>query len=216
MTNRQKQAIATKQKIFDVTMRLGMKRGFNNLRITDICSEANVSVGTFYNYFRSIDAVFQEQYKDYDAYMEKGLAEIPLSGSCGERVMQLFSVNLKYVIMHGTDLIERQYKGMFEQTASENEFFYAESRVTSSCLTGILEQGLTNGELQTDIPACSLARAILIFYRGITIDWALHNGAYDLRKYTLNQIAIYLNQFLTEKIPYSGESPSAGDQKAIV
>ena len=46
MTNRQKQAIRTKNKIFDTTVSLISENGFDNVNIEDICKTAEVSVGT--------------------------------------------------------------------------------------------------------------------------------------------------------------------------
>ena len=48
----------TKSRIFEAAMELGAKIGYESLNINEICNAAGVSVGTFYHYFSSIDAVF--------------------------------------------------------------------------------------------------------------------------------------------------------------
>lgn len=45
LTNRQKQAISTRQKIFDTTVKLLKELTFDKITIRKICKEADVSVG---------------------------------------------------------------------------------------------------------------------------------------------------------------------------
>lgn len=57
MTNRQMQAIATKQKILDVAERLISERDFELVSVDDIVNECGVAKGTFYHYFKSKDDI---------------------------------------------------------------------------------------------------------------------------------------------------------------
>lgn len=197
LTNRQKQAIATKNKIFEVTMRLGMSGGFENLTIGDICREASISVGSFYHYFRSIDAVIQEQYNAYDQYIVDMLEADPLHGSAEERMWQLFSLKYDYVAIRGAQFIVRQYRGQFAQIDTSNSVFFDETRVTHKTLVEILTAGVAKGEFSLDVSPSYLANALLVFSRGITLDWALRNGNYDLKTVALGYLNIVMKQYVT-------------------
>ena len=197
MTSRQKQALATKNKIFEVTMRLGMTSGFENLTISDICREASISVGSFYHYFRSIDAVIQEQYSAYDQYIIDMLEVSPLHGSATDRIWQLFSLKYNYVAIRGPQFIVRQYRGQFTQLDSSNSVFFNENRVMHKTLTDILAAGAEQGEFSLDVTPAYLANVLLVFSRGITLDWALRNGGYDLQVVALDYLNIVLKQYIT-------------------
>jgi len=55
VTNRRRR---TRQSIFDATLKLlGHEHG-RNVRIEEICVEAKISRGTFYNYFPSVEDLF--------------------------------------------------------------------------------------------------------------------------------------------------------------
>lgn len=53
LTKRQLQAKASREKIFKTAQLLFSEKGYNNVSVADICKEAGVSVGLFYNYFKS-------------------------------------------------------------------------------------------------------------------------------------------------------------------
>ncbi len=56
----QKRSIEKKTKIIGAGIELFSKKGFHNTSSTDIANEANVSIGTFYAYFKDKKEVFQE------------------------------------------------------------------------------------------------------------------------------------------------------------
>ena len=59
MSDRQKQANRSKQKIAKAALSLFQKKGYHNVTIEDICKKADVSVGGFYHHFSSKGAVFE-------------------------------------------------------------------------------------------------------------------------------------------------------------
>lgn len=199
LTNRQKQAIATKNKIFDTTMRLGMDKGFEKLTVNEICREASISVGTFYHHFISIDAVIQEQYSTYDQFIAVQLSNAPLHGSAKDRLWQLFSLKYDYVSIRGAQFIVRQFRGQFAQIENSNQVFYNEDRITHRTVIEILNYGIEQGEFCKNSDIQMLANALLIFSRGITLDWALRNGQYDLKLKALSYLDIMINQYIIQK-----------------
>ena len=51
LTNRQKQAIATKERIQQAALELFSEKSFSAVTMENICQRAGVSKGLFYNYF---------------------------------------------------------------------------------------------------------------------------------------------------------------------
>lgn len=210
LTNRQKQALVTRNRIFEATMRLGMDSGFEKLTINDVCKEASVSVGTFYHYFRSIDAVIQEQYSAYDQYIAETLADSPLYGSSEERLWQLFSLKYNYVSVRGAQFIVRQYRGQFAQIETSNSVFYDENRIMHKTVVEILRAGVAAGEFSMDISPSFLANILLVFSRGITLDWALKAGNYDLKQTALSYLQVVMNQYIVRKQASPSPLPDSG------
>jgi len=55
----------TKQTIMDVALNLFYKQGFNNTSVEKIVTDAHVSKGAFYHYFKTKDAVFEAIVKNF-------------------------------------------------------------------------------------------------------------------------------------------------------
>ena len=55
LTKRQINAAKTKERLHDTALELMDKYGLENITIQDICNAAGVSVGTFYNYYKTKD-----------------------------------------------------------------------------------------------------------------------------------------------------------------
>ena len=200
LTNRQKQAIATKQKLYDTVMRLGEKKNFADIRVVDICNEAHVSVGTFYHYYPSVSAVFQEQYQNYDKYIVEAINND--SKNCTteyDSILRLFELKYEYVSENGVQLIVRQYSGHFAQIESANSVFYSKERITYKTLIGLLISGREKGDFRLEDSPEFIADALLIYSRGITIDWALQNGSYDLIETGLRYIRFMLDKLVKSK-----------------
>ena len=65
-------------------------------------------------------------------------------------------------------------------------------------LLNILQSGIANGELKAQLPAEFIANSLLIFSRGLTIDWALKNGSYDLKTVAFQHLDMVLRQFVAD------------------
>ncbi len=197
MTNRQLQALETKQRIFDATMKLGEKYGFEKLNISDICEEAKISIGSFYNYFRSIAAVIQEDYHKFDEYVEAYLREFPPHGSAIDCILYMLSMKYEFVMTRGVHPGILQFKGMFEQIDTQNEAFLEADRIFPKTITKFIRQGINDGELCLDMKPEELSRTILILSRGYMLDWVIQNGTYNLEKTAIGGLKLFLYQFRT-------------------
>ena len=175
MTKRQKQAILTKNKIFDVTISLISERGYENINIEDICKTAEVSVGTFYNYYNSKNEVFYEIYSRADHYFEETVKGRLKKGSTPEGIIEYFHYYALYCAKTGVKIMTLMMN-------ANNANFIKEDRYMQVLLTDILEKGLQEGTLKSNKTAADLCNYYFMIARGILFDWCLHDGAYDLCK----------------------------------
>ena len=65
-TMRQKQAQASKEKLQQIVFRLSQEKTLDEIRIKDICDEAEMSMGNFYLYFPSKESALIYSYKTKD------------------------------------------------------------------------------------------------------------------------------------------------------
>ena len=64
LTKRQIQANDTRNRVYKTALELMETKGLNNTSIEEISMKAGVSVGTFYNYFKSKDDILVDIYRN--------------------------------------------------------------------------------------------------------------------------------------------------------
>ena len=65
-------------------------------------------------------------------------------------------------------------------------------------LLNILQNAIASGELKAQFPVDFIANSLLIFSRGLTIDWALKNGSYDLKTVAFQHLDMMLSQLVAD------------------
>ena len=142
----------TRTKIFEATFKLiGHERGLS-VRIEEICAAAEVSRGTFYNYFSSLDELFQvlavELSHDFNQSVLATLAKIESSAERTNAAIQHYLKRAKRDPAWGWAMVHLSAAG---------PFFGAESY--AACHRTV-EQGIKSGEF--DVPHAQEGRDLLL------------------------------------------------------
>ncbi|MBJ2144070.1 TetR/AcrR family transcriptional regulator [Delftia acidovorans] len=129
-----------------VALRLFVERGFFNTSIQDLCAEAGVSIGFFYNHFADKEGIARELYRHLLARMNVLLDDIEErhAGSaqrCREVLRMLFG------------LAEAEPEAMgFVVNARHREFLPDEQAICSASafvrMRGFVFAGMTDGEIR--------------------------------------------------------------------
>ncbi len=174
-TKRALQAEETRKKIFNSTMDLIEKKGFENITIQDIIEFTGVSVGTFYHYYKTKEDVFFELYRKADEYFEEVVTPLLYTEeiSSGERVLLFFRNYAEYNMKNGIEYVTQLYN-------TKNKFFISRDRYMLDLLNQIVIEGQNSGEFRSDIDSEDIIDDLFIVSRGIIFDWCLHNGSYEL------------------------------------
>lgn len=185
MTKRKVQAEKTRNKIYDVSIRLMKKSGFDNVTIEDISKKAGVSVGAFYHYFASKNDIFNEIYNQGDYYFEKTVAPNLKDGSSNEKIIRFFKYYAEFNLKNGLDFTKQLYN-------SQNKLFIKKNRYIQILLQNIIAEGQVKNEISNKMSPEEITDFLFISVRGIIYDWCLHEGDYDLEEAILK----YLDQLL--------------------
>lgn len=194
LTNRQKQAIATKSKITETSITLFKERGFEAVKIQDICQAADISVGAFYHHFKSkshiistafiqIDSLIQEflEAKTFPSYLDK-LRALLIEGS--ELVEEL-----------GWSFVGEAYKNLisYDEKYTFIDYQYVNFEIRN-CITMALE----HNELKRNVDPVLLTQTIMRISRGAIFDWCLHKGEYLLKEQILYDNNLILSIYTSE------------------
>ncbi|WP_194191852.1 TetR/AcrR family transcriptional regulator [Clostridium chrysemydis] len=188
LNSRQIKAIETKKKIYDTAIELMETIGFENITINKICKGANVAVGTFYYYYKSLDFIIVESYKELDYYFEKLEKEGYFEGNYKEKIFKIVSEQISYPIRKGIKITTQFYKS---QLTSENEYFTSSERKSPMLLRIAIEEGQDLGKITKDISSSTIRNDISNIIRGTIYSWCLRNGDFDPIKEGLGTLERY-------------------------
>ena len=180
LTNRKKQAISTKKRILDTSMKLMKEYGYDAMTIKQICDEAGVSTGAFYHHLGSKDGIIIEGYSECDRYFEKYVINNLKSDNIIDRIIEYIGYQMKYAVEIGIDTITQIYKA---QLTNANEFFLSDKRALSSNLLILIKEAQNENLLRDDFTAEEIRDELLLISRGTIYNWSQKNGSFDLIGY---------------------------------
>lgn len=173
-TSRQKQAEATRKRVFLCAQELFTERAYENVTIRHICREAGVAIGTFYHYFPNKESILNEGYRQFDQELEAMWRRyVPASHVDAIHFLirgQLDAITRKGVI-GAAQFFKHQLSNEVKYILDKDRFFYRTllEQVEAECAAGRLVGA--PGEIADEILRGS---------RGMIYDWCLHEGSYDI------------------------------------
>lgn len=176
ITNRQIQAQNTRNQVYKTAVELMSEKGFENITIAEICEEAGVSVGTYYNYFKSKNDILDEVFKLADDYFYNVVANHLKEGNSEDKIIRFYQYYVNYNVDRGFDFIKHLFN-------VNNKIFIVKGRYMQTVLQNIIEEGQEKGEVCTEMTSEKIVEYLFIAVRGIIYDWCLHDGEYDLSEF---------------------------------
>ena len=180
LTDRKKRAMATARKINRTALRLFSRDGFDRVTVDEICESAGVSKGAFYVYFKSkeqvIVDVFSKTDETYDAYVASELASI---SNPVEKLWLLGKKALSYTGDMGVEVMQVTYRARLTFN-KKGTTYRSENRSLYKIVVSLVEEAQAGGYLRSDLSSEEIAQMILRCVSGITHDWCLVNGGFDL------------------------------------
>jgi TetR/AcrR family fatty acid metabolism transcriptional regulator len=174
LTSRAKQAVETKNRIYECGVNLIGKYGFDQITVEQIASEAGVSVGTYYYYFESKFELFKEMFKRADEYFLNKIADNLESNIAPEQIVEFFEKYADFTYENGIEIVKKIY-------TSDNKMFITENRPMQTILQSIIEKGQSSGEIPKSMSSIELTNMLFLVGRGVIFDWCLRDGTINLK-----------------------------------
>lgn len=175
LTSRQKQAIETKLRISEAAMKLLKNTSYDLIKITDICKEANISVGTFYHYFKSKDMMIKSSYHSIDSLIIEDYDKKSFD-SYIDAIIGLNNSEATIVSSLGYNFTSNSY---IQILMDESQYTISPNRFVHLKLIELLKLSLNKNEIiDTDI--YELSEYINRTARGNIFDWCLKRGTTNL------------------------------------
>ena len=183
----------SKEKIIDTTVSIIRKKGADAVTVRNVCTEAELSIGTFYHYFRDKDDLLMHFIKEtsFDSFELK----TPLSDIAG-RITELYMYLISKYIDLGLDFMKSFYSTGNRSLSAymgEVDGSFAPGTVMSRSeieVKAAKEQGFLNEN--TDIH--ELCMDICTIVKGCVFEWCLTDGNMDIHKTLERIISAYLQK----------------------
>ena len=181
-----------RRQIIASTIKLLRKTGFEKVSVRAICQNADISIGTFYHYFRDKDDLLRAMLGGIDEYL---LNEIQPRLASDSQLENLRTFALSFA--DSTVSTGSVYGSIISSTnvplpASPED----RAREQYSIPRGILREGQRTGEFRADLDADFVTDSLILFLRGCAMDWARRSFSYDLRV-SINRTFDTFSSFLT-------------------
>lgn len=189
LTSRDKQAIATKNKIYKVGIKLIQKHGIDGVGVSQIAKAAGVSVGTFYHYYKSKLDLFMDLYRQGDEYYENELAPKLTDLPFENKILMFFREYASMAEGNGVKLTQKMY-------VPENALFISRDKGMHRVLHNIISEAQSIGCCTNAMSPEEISTEMFIIARGVVFDWALHEGQYNMQEKMDRMLLIYLKSLI--------------------
>ncbi|OKP94354.1 TetR family transcriptional regulator [Paenibacillus sp. P46E] len=151
------------------------QHSLEDITIAEICRGANVSVGSFYNYFSTKSDILVEMYEQADGFFDQKFRGLEPSASIQNDIVDYFKIYAEYNLNVGIETIKQLY-------TCNNKLFIAKGRYMQNVLQALLEKGQAHRQLIDSMSAEEMTEYLFIAARGVIYNWCLHEGGYDLER----------------------------------
>lgn len=191
MTNRQIKALDTKDKIYNSAMNKFTEKGLERTTIQEICRDAEVSIGSFYNHFNSKEDIIYEIFKRADLNFEQFKERNVDKKGIRELILEYMDYYVSFVQTN-----DIQFTKFFYNTS--NHYFVQEKRPMQEVLKSILrEYDLELNRYYVE-DTDMLVDRLFITSRGVVFHWCLKEGTFDLNEMNRKHIEMVLSAVIID------------------
>lgn len=173
---RRKQAMQTEQAILGAALSLMRERDFDAVSVRDICREAGITTGAFYHHFRSKDDLLRLGFSPLDRHLESELSG-HLSDPPLTRLELIVDSYAGFMEGEIGRLSARYYQYRLSTRSRE---VLSSSRYAYQAILSCLEDAKNLGMLSEEHTPAEVTDFCMRHFRGIVIDWILHDYEYPL------------------------------------
>lgn len=193
-TKRDLQALDTKKRIYLSGVKLISDKGFLNVTIDDITSEAGVSKGSFYSYFESKEELIEYTYISGDrAYIKiaQSVSDYPFE----KQLIEFFKRSYGYFELGGLELLKATVSIIY------NSFDYDPfnpDRTLCKYLDSLLEKGVREGKIDKKANLKDYRNLIVSTLVGTEIQWCHYPSSSTLVDMVVKNLTLLMDGLLKE------------------
>lgn len=178
-TKRKIQGKQTRQKLFDTSLELFSKHGYDKVTIDDICKKIGMSKGAFYTHFKSKDQILVENFMSVFNYYEEISVDLAKLKSSFLKLDAFNTYAMKRIKKIGLLTVKRAYH-IEMLPGKKKSFLISTGSSLYKIMRSIIVEGQKNKEIRSDLSPDAIVNFMVQLGRGMIFEWCLTNGGFDL------------------------------------
>ena len=175
-SKKKQQAIRTKEKIYNSAISLIKEENYDDVKISDICKLAKVSVGSFYHHFDTKDDIIKRIIDEIDIAARENFIDEP-NEPLFNSIKRLLLVESKIIESYGLKIVTQI---AINQLKYGYEYFFNKKWFLEEKLVELLQNHLGSNDIIGNYSTQDISDIVLRTYRGIVIEWCIKRGSLSL------------------------------------
>lgn len=162
--------------LFEKAMELFRKHGYDNVTISQICRESNVTRNAFYYYFNSKEALFSSYFDNIPDFTQSMLSKILSLPNDWEKLWFIFEEHLRLAEREGLSICRAFLRVNMDGNGDLLAQYYISDTVTLPLVINCQKSGFIRNMTE----ATQLIYLATRLVAGILLTWCCKNGDFDL------------------------------------
>lgn len=185
MNSRELQKQETKLRITEAVRKLSCIYGMENLKVRAICKEADISIGTFYNYYDSIESILVERIVESDRMMKKNIQGLLTN----DDEIANIETYIRQQITDFRKVPSSLLKGIFHIFIYRPNFDILEvNRSAFDLMYGMISRGQEKGQIRKTMETSAMTKMILKLIIGNCFVNCMHSENYDFSDTLVDEV----------------------------
>ena len=164
-----------KQNIIETTVQMIKEKGFDNVKIVDICKATGITRTTFYYHFQSKEDIIEAYFMGRIADQENVFSELFQLENDLERYCAITEKLISMFLLDGPEFGKQIMRSIMTDPQILNTFL-----IKDEWCIPLLTNCQKNGLIRTDISPEELDQIIINLTLGLSFQWCASDGAFDL------------------------------------
>ncbi|WKY47919.1 TetR/AcrR family transcriptional regulator [Eubacteriaceae bacterium ES3] len=177
-TGQELENLTTKEKIFEIGIRLFKEHGYKQVSIIDICQACGITKTTFYHHLNSKQEILLSYYDHVIGNLTPLLLELLNTTNSWDQIVLLFDNLITSMEELGPDLNGQ----ILSFNLAKNLGTFEIRKELEDVAVKIIKTGQENGELRNTADPLKLFEAAAYMFTGYEFTWCINNGDFPWKQ----------------------------------
>lgn len=185
----------TKDKLFEASLKLFEKSGFDNVTVDDITKEAGVSKGTFYFHFKTKESIIVDFIRGADDSYNDWYENIDPDMNSEKKLTEMVMLALEIIQSRDSEIESALYASQIRKGSEREPLLSDWNRPVYKITEKIIKEAQEKELFRSDISARELTDIFTRMLRSMIFNWCLKAGSYNLTEDARRYLSILLPSF---------------------